>query len=206
MPGKLSGGGTVDHLDKEMESRLIKDLKAGEEDDIDQDDLDDDEEDAIVEDDEIKKQDKKRDTKKKIDAGDEKERQRQQQKEEEEDEQEADDDAPTDEKQEEDRLTKEWSGRLKVNKGAGRKDKAVKVSKDDDHSDEVLDEYSRYHMTSAFRHGGCDVDGSDEAWDEDAHKKEFDWVGNEQGGHDGSGNGYDGVDNLIDDDGGDLFE
>ena len=102
-------------------------------------------------------------------------------------------DAPTDEKPEEDRITKVWGGSAKVNKGARKEGRKTKTSKDDDHSEEVLDENRRYHMTSAFRHD--DIDGSDEAWDEDAHTKEYDWEGTEEN------DGYEENDNLIEDDG-----
>jgi len=194
-----SRGCPVDHLEKELQSRLIRDLAPGEENEVDDDDLQDDEEvDAADEEDEIKKADKKKDRQKKIKAGDEKEKRRQQDKEDEEDDDEGDDDAPTDEKQEEDRLTKVWGGTAKVSKGARKEDKPAKASKDDDHSEEVMDEKrGRYHMTIACSHD--DVDGSNEAWDEDAHKREYEWDGTEQN------DGYEDNDNLIDDEG-ELFE
>ena len=198
MSCKGSRSGPVDHLDKELQSRLIRDLAPGEENEVDDDDLQDDEEaDAADEEDEIKRADKKKDRQKKIKAGDEKERRRQQEKEEEEDDDDADDDAPTDEKQEEDRITKVWGGTAKVNKGARKEERPAKASKDDDHSEELMDENRRYHMTSAFRHD--DIDGSDEAWDEDAHKKEYEWDGTEQN------DGYEDNDNLIEDEG-DFYE
>lgn len=66
MSCKGSRGGPVDHLDKELQSRLIRDLAPGEENEVDDDDLQDDEEaDAADDEDEIKKADKKRTDKRK---------------------------------------------------------------------------------------------------------------------------------------------
>ena len=76
----------------------------------------------------------------------------------------------------------------------------MKASKDDDHSEEVLDENRRYHLTSTFRSGADQIDGFDEVWDEDAHKTELEWDGNE------GADGFDGNDNLIDDNCGELYE